>query len=63
VQGAATLLAGPREKLGAANSDGTVYRTKSEALTQCANELVELAMAVYWIDITGPPGAFRSQPG
>ncbi len=40
------------EKLGAANSDGTVYRTKSEALTQCANELVELAMAVYWIDIT-----------
>jgi hypothetical protein len=40
------------EKLGAANADGTVYRTKSEALTQCANELVELAMAVYWIDIT-----------
>jgi flagellum-specific peptidoglycan hydrolase FlgJ len=40
------------EKLGAANSDGTVYLTKSEALTQCANELVELAMAVYWIDIT-----------
>jgi hypothetical protein len=40
------------EKLGTANSDGTVYRTKSEALAQCANDLVELAMAVYWIDIT-----------
>ena len=40
------------EKLGTRNSDGTVYRTKSEALAQCANDLVELAMAVYWIDIT-----------
>jgi len=40
------------EKLGTANPDGTVYRTKSEALAQCANDLVELAMAVYWIDIT-----------
>jgi hypothetical protein len=40
------------EKLGTANSDGTVYRTRSEALAQCANDLVELAMAVYWIDIT-----------
>ncbi len=40
------------EKLGTANSDGTVYRTKLEALAQCANDLVELAMAVYWIDIT-----------
>jgi flagellum-specific peptidoglycan hydrolase FlgJ len=40
------------EKLGTVNADGTVYRTKSAALDQCANELVELAMAVYWIDIT-----------
>jgi flagellum-specific peptidoglycan hydrolase FlgJ len=40
------------EKLGTANSEGTVYRTKSEALAQCANDLIELAMAVYWIDIT-----------
>jgi hypothetical protein len=40
------------EKLGTANSDGTVYRTRSEALAQCANDLVELAMAVYWIDVT-----------
>ena len=29
-----------------------MYRTKSEAFAQCAGELVELAMAVYWIDIT-----------
>ena len=40
------------EKLGAVNGDGTAYRTKSEALAQCAGELIELAMAVYWIDIT-----------
>jgi flagellum-specific peptidoglycan hydrolase FlgJ len=40
------------EKLGTVNADMTVYRTKSEALAQCAAELVELAMAVYWIDIT-----------
>jgi flagellum-specific peptidoglycan hydrolase FlgJ len=40
------------EKLGTANSDGTMYRTKSAALTQCANDLIDLAMAVYWIDIT-----------
>jgi flagellum-specific peptidoglycan hydrolase FlgJ len=40
------------EKLGTRNSDRTIYRTKSEALAQCANDLVELAMAVYWIDIT-----------
>jgi hypothetical protein len=40
------------EKLGKRNADGTAYRTKSAALDQCANELVELAMAVYWIDIT-----------
>jgi hypothetical protein len=40
------------EKLGTANSDGTIYRTKSEALAQCASDLIELAMAVYWVDIT-----------
>ena len=40
------------EKLGTVNADRTVYRTKSEALDQCAGELIELAMAVYWIDIT-----------
>jgi flagellum-specific peptidoglycan hydrolase FlgJ len=40
------------EKLGTANADGTIYRTKSEALAQCASDLIELAMAVYWIDIT-----------
>src|SRR5207253_9298936 len=40
------------EKLGTVNAGGTVYRTKSEALAQCASDLIELAMAVYWIDIT-----------
>jgi len=40
------------EKLGTTNATGTIYRTKSEALAQCASDLVELAMAVYWIDIT-----------
>ena len=40
------------EKLGAVNAGGTMYRTKSEALAQCAGDLIELAMAVYWIDIT-----------
>ena len=40
------------EKLGTVGAGGTVYRTKSEALTQCAADLIELAMAVYWIDIT-----------
>jgi flagellum-specific peptidoglycan hydrolase FlgJ len=40
------------EKLGTVNPDSTIYRTKSEALSQCAEDLIELAMAVYWIDIT-----------
>jgi flagellum-specific peptidoglycan hydrolase FlgJ len=40
------------EKLGTVNAGGTVYRTKSEALGQCASDLIELALAVYWIDIT-----------
>jgi hypothetical protein len=39
------------EKLGTPNPDRTVYRTKSEALEQCAGELVELAGAVYGIDL------------
>lgn len=42
------------EKLGAVNSDGTIYRTKSAALGQCAEELVELSWAVYRIDLTAP---------
>ncbi len=40
------------EKLGTTNADGTSYRTRSEALAQAAGDLIELAMAVYWIDIT-----------
>jgi lysozyme family protein len=40
------------EKLGTANPDGTVFRTKSAALAQCASDLVELADAVYLIDLT-----------
>jgi hypothetical protein len=40
------------EKLGTVNPDGTIYRTKSEALEQCADDLVELASAVYRIDLT-----------
>jgi flagellum-specific peptidoglycan hydrolase FlgJ len=42
------------EKLGAVNLDGTMYRTKSEALAQCGDDLVELAWAVYRIDLTAP---------
>jgi hypothetical protein len=42
------------EKLGTANPDGTTYRTKSAALAQCADDLVELAWAVYKIDLTAP---------
>jgi flagellum-specific peptidoglycan hydrolase FlgJ len=41
------------EKLGTPNLDGTVYRTRSEALDQCADDLVELSWAVYRIDVTG----------
>ena len=40
------------EKLGSANPDGMVFRTKSAALVQCASDLVELADAVYMIDLT-----------
>jgi len=39
------------EKLGTKNADGTVYRTKSEGLAQAASDLVELAAAVYRIDL------------
>src|SRR6185437_6029538 len=35
------------EKLGTVNPDGTVFRTRSAALAQCASELIELAGAVY----------------
>jgi flagellum-specific peptidoglycan hydrolase FlgJ len=40
------------EKLGTVNPDGTVYRTRSEALEQCASDLADLARAVYGIDLT-----------
>jgi flagellum-specific peptidoglycan hydrolase FlgJ len=39
------------EKLGTRNGDGTVYRTKSEALEQVAADLVELASLVYGINL------------
>ena len=40
------------ERLGTVNADGTCYRTRSEALDQCAFDLVELARTVYRIDLT-----------
>ena len=42
------------EKLGTVNPDGTVFFTKSEALTQSAHDLITLAGAVYDIDLTAP---------
>jgi len=39
------------EKLGTQNSDGTVYRTKSEALEQVAADLIELSALVYGLDL------------
>jgi hypothetical protein len=42
------------EKLGTLNPDGTAYLTKSEALTQCAVDLIELSAAVYGLDLTAP---------
>jgi flagellum-specific peptidoglycan hydrolase FlgJ len=42
------------EKLGTLNPDGTRYHTKSEALEQCAEDLVELAGNVYHLDLTAP---------
>jgi flagellum-specific peptidoglycan hydrolase FlgJ len=42
------------EKLGTPNPDGTVFRTRSAALEQCADDLIRLAYAVYGIDLTVP---------
>jgi flagellum-specific peptidoglycan hydrolase FlgJ len=42
------------EKLGTVNLDGTVFRTKSEALTQCARDLIAVSDTVYQIDLTVP---------
>ena len=42
------------EKLGTVNADGTIFRTKFEALTQCARDLVTVADTVYQIDLTVP---------
>jgi hypothetical protein len=39
------------ENLGTKNPDGTVYRTKADALEQCAADLIELAAAVYGINL------------
>ncbi|MGN6175990.1 MAG: glucosaminidase domain-containing protein, partial [Streptosporangiaceae bacterium] len=40
------------ERLGCLNPDGTSFRTKSAALEQCADDLTELAGAVYGINLT-----------
>jgi flagellum-specific peptidoglycan hydrolase FlgJ len=40
------------EKLGSVNADGTCYATRTAALAQCASDLIELASAVYGIDLT-----------
>jgi hypothetical protein len=42
------------ERLGTVNADGTVYKTKSGALAQCASDLIELARGAYGIDLTEP---------
>ena len=42
------------EKLGTVNPDGTVFRTRSEALTHCAHDLIAVADTVYHIDLTVP---------
>jgi hypothetical protein len=48
------------EKLGTVNPDGTVFRTRSAALAQCASELVELADVVYQIGLpAGQPLSVR----
>jgi len=39
------------EKLGTVNADGTAYQTKSAGLEQCAHDLIQLASAVYGIDL------------
>ena len=40
------------ERLGKVNPDGTIYQTKSQALAQCASDLIYLAGAVYGLDLT-----------
>jgi hypothetical protein len=40
------------EKLGTVNPDGTIFRSRSAALAQCASDLVDLAGAVYGIRLT-----------
>ncbi len=40
------------EKLGTVNADGTSYTTRTAALVQCACDLIELASAVYGVDLT-----------
>ncbi len=40
------------EKLGTLNPDGTVFRSRSAALAQCASDLAGLASAVYGIRLT-----------
>jgi hypothetical protein len=40
------------EKLGAVNRDGTSFRTRSQALAQCAADLVTAAAAIYGVDLT-----------
>jgi len=42
------------ERLGTVNPDGTVYHTRSQALAQCAEDLMALAGSVYGIDLTSP---------
>jgi hypothetical protein len=39
------------EKLGTVNADGSCYRTKSESLAQCADDLAALAWTVYGLDL------------
>jgi flagellum-specific peptidoglycan hydrolase FlgJ len=40
------------EKLGTKNADGTVYRTRADALLQCARDLIVLSSAVYAVELT-----------
>jgi flagellum-specific peptidoglycan hydrolase FlgJ len=39
------------EKLGTKNADGTVYRTRTDALLQCARDLIVLSSAVYAVEL------------
>ena len=51
VPGPAALLAGARREARARNHDGSIYRSRSEALEQCAVRPGDLAGAVYGIDL------------